>query len=232
MSHTFADRKLYLGVDSFPTRINIKSANEECPICRVVFPSHLLPEHIQKHKECPEAFEPNPIEGQSHFNFPGLFGADKNRRCPICLKAVIYAHNLKMHIYKHIDKAVRYQCPRCPKTFAEVVYTRKHIVKVHHEESMKVRQMEIEPVFSSNSFEEGGVEKVIDVKEKLKENVKDKVKEVRYHCPRCPKTFANVALARNHLLSQHKVKYESLEIKLVGSADLYEASINDIDKLD
>ena len=65
--------------------------------------------------------------------------------CPICT-INIHPSNFKLHRDKH--NGVRYQCPRCPKTFGDVRYTRRHM-KYYHGETMKRHISEIEPVGSS-----------------------------------------------------------------------------------
>ena len=202
--------------------------NKECPICRNVYSSKLLQRHIQNHEECPEAFDlPKEILKKIKLRV-------KSKTCKICTKVVLKTH-FKRHLELHYG--IRYQCPRCPETFTEVGNTRNHLLKVHHEEWAKVLKMEIKPVLKNVKKKTKSEKTVCPIcsKDVSKINLKrhlDIHKDVRHHCPRCPRTLSTISDTRRHILRTHNVKAEWLEIKPVGSSNLYDASINDIYKLD
>ena len=63
--------------------------------------------------------------------------------CPICNNHVTLT-SFKRHMDVH--RGIRYQCPRCPKTFSRAGDTRFHLINVHEEEKRNVRRMKIKQI--------------------------------------------------------------------------------------
>ena len=136
-----------------------------------------------------------------------IFNWHRNREtCPLCQKSVKYmaAHMKAVH-----EDEESWQCDKCSSTFKKEKYLRRHEKLVHYEEGDKDSLFSMCPICS----------KSVKHLSHHMENVHPHDDE-SHPCPDCERTFKSKKYLRQHLNSQHSLKFCNLcgkEVKHLSS---------------